>query len=110
MLEGFKLSWIIPEKQIFRKFLDMQSIYGFEAAWSGGDCVDDFVLVIMRSNDLFQSNTGEYGSFDQLQTMDVATFIQFHNFTCDFIEICTAEKGFHTLLPPLKEKCFSDSE
>ena len=43
--------------------------------------------------------------------MDVATFNQFHNFTCDLlIEIDTAEKGFHTLLPPLKEKCSSDSE
>ena len=47
---------------------------------------------------------------DQEQTMDVATFNQFHNFTCNLIEIDTAEKGFHTLLPPLKEKCFSDSE
>ena len=42
--------------------------------------------------------------------MDVATFNQFHNFTCYLIEIDTAKKGFHTLLPPLKEKCFSDSE
>ena len=32
--------------------------------------------------------------------MDVATFNKFHNFTCDLIEIDTAEKGFHTLLPP----------
>ena len=30
--------------------------------------------------------------------------------TCDLIKIDTAEKGFHSLLPPLKEKCFSDSE
>ena len=44
------------------------------------------------------------------QTIDVATFNQFHNFTCNLIEIDTAEKVFHTLLPPLKEKCFSDSE
>ena len=40
-----------------------QSIYEFEAARSGGDCEDDFVSVITRSNDLFQSNTGEYGYF-----------------------------------------------
>ena len=36
---------------------------------------------------------------------------QFHNFSRDLIEIDTAEKGFHTLLPPLKESaCFSDNE
>ena len=57
---------------------------------SGGDCKNDFVSVIMRSNDLFQMNIGEYGSFDQSQTLDIATFNQFHNFTCDLVEIDTA--------------------
>ena len=94
----------IPEKRMFCNFLDMQSIFEFEAEWSGGDCVDDFVSVIMRSNNLFQSSTGEYGYFDHSQTMDVATSNQFHNFTCNLIEIYTAEKGIHTLVPPFERK------
>ena len=41
---------------------------------------------------------------DHSQTMDVATSNQFHNFTCNLIEIYTAEKGIHTLVPPFERK------
>ena len=37
----------------------------------------------MRSNDLFQSSTGEYGSFDQSQTMESKKYTRKNLFLCN---------------------------
>ena len=101
----------IPEKRMFRNFLDMQSIFEFEAEWSGGDCVDDFVSVIMRSNDLFHSST----IYRNMVILIIRRqwmwqhLISFITSLAILLRFTLLKKVFTLLFLLLKEKCFIDS-
>ena len=63
-----------------------------------------------KQSRLHKTTTGHTSSFDQSQAMDRVTFRQISHVTCGVAMIDPTEKPFHYLIPPLKEKCFNDSE
>ena len=84
----------------------MQLIYGLEASHDD----DTFTSTIVKSCKMFTKTFEQFSSFDQTQTVDVASFAQMQNFDCPIAHIDPTEKSFHFLVPPQKEKCFNDFE
>ena len=105
-LQRFQKSWVSPEKQMFLKFLDMQYMYTLESHSSN----DTFVSMIVKSNELLRSSVGYSTSVNQSQQENWITLQQIANYDCEVSSIDASEKPFYRLLPPLKEKCFNDTD
>ena len=101
-LENMKMSWCGPEKQLLKKFLDLQHLNIIEQSNS-----NEFLQNIYSEAFNLTSN------FTSVEQMSVNTqFLieqkQFHS--CDVYNIDATNKPSYKLLSPLREKCFSDTE
>ena len=106
-LEGMKKSWMGPEKQIFLKFLDLQSMYCLENVHN---CDDEFFSSLCKSNDILKESFGKFTLIEQTQGAEAVFFPRTEFFSCAVSSLDATEKNFHCLSPPLKEKCFNDAE
>ena len=104
ILEGVSKSWLRPEKQMFLKFLGMQHVK--QLCTSNHE--NDFLVLVCEQ--LQSKIKGEYNSLGQMQTQDVVIMQQIKNFSCETAMINPEKKEYHFLLPPFKEKYFSDTE
>ena len=103
-LERIKISWCGPEKQMFKKFLDLQSLNSVDT---------------LPDNDIMKSMFGEFrdkipsSDFSSVNQMTIdTTFVlqQSSYITCPVKFIDATDKTCYKLLPPLTERCFDDNE
>ena len=89
---------------MFLKFLGMQHVK--QLCTSNHE--NDFLVLVCEQ--LQSKIKGEYNSLGQMQTQDVVIMQQINNFSCKTAMINPEKKEYHFLLPPFKEKYFSDTE
>ena len=105
ILEGVRKSWILPEKQMFLKFLGMQHVKLLIAS----KCCDENFLAVVYE-EVHSKTKDDYSSFGQSQVQDVVMMQQVNNFSCNVSMIDAEKKDYQFLIPPFKEKYFCDSE
>ena len=104
-LERTKLSWCGPEKQMFTKFLDLQSIRRME----NNDSASDSDLFEAIHQAIIKPSAGaNFSSLEQTKCGIMQVLEQCQYFSCPVHEIDATKRICHRLLPPLKEKCFND--
>ena len=101
ILENLKLSWCGPEKQMLKKFIDIQSIHYLKA--SSDPFFDMVYSGIIHPNSSFTS-------IDQMAFQTDFLSKQSTNFSCQVCEIDATFKSLYKLLPPIREKCFKDRD
>ena len=107
-LEGVQKSWNGPEKQMLAKFIDMQYMYTLQTSTVVGS-KDDFMTLVCKNSHLFKNESRSYGSLHQFALQDVI-IIELKCHDCAASMLDAEEKPFQSLISPLKEKCFSDTE
>ena len=103
LLEGISKSWILPEKQMFLKFLGMQKIKQVCSLQTS----DDNLQAILYQQ--VYSGTADYSSVGQTKTCDTTHVQRRENISCNVFKL-NATKLYEHLVPPYKEKCFSAAE
>ena len=103
ILERTKMSWFGPEKQMFIKFLDLQSLK------TTGPGKGEPLVELIHS-DIFAHHSTNFSSVDQMSYNTTFLLHQNHYYSCISKEIDAREKNYHELLPPLRKKCFNDIE
>ena len=73
-LEGIKNSWINPETQMFRKFLELQSIFNIESKENTSN--DSFLSLVIKHHQQLKKMSGYSTPFDQSKAHDTAIFTQ----------------------------------
>ena len=105
-LEGVQKSWNCPEKQMFSKFLGMQEMRTIQKT-IGSD--QHFASIIFQDTVLFKEPLG-FDSLNQSSVPDIITSQQLQHHNCIVSLVDAEEKPFQYLVPPIKEKCFTDPE
>ena len=106
VLEGIRKSWISPEKQMFLKFTDMQRLKYFSDSLQ--NC-DDF-LALVRDHIIHSNVSENCGSLGQTMSEDILMMQSLNNISCGVSQIDAKVKSYQQLVPPFKEKYFTDSE
>ena len=105
VLEGVSKSWILPEKQMFLKFLGMQRIKQLTTMRSHGD---DFLSSLYEQIQLKAKN--DSGSLGQSQSQDLLTIQQIESFHVKCQNLMLKKKEYQHLVLPFREKCLTDTE
>ena len=107
VLESMCKSWQGPEKQMFSKFLDLQ----FLKTLTSGNLVGDEHGLVQNicSIPMFKPSI-VHSSVEQTSSESDIVSVQRSNYTCDISQIDATEKKYQTILSPLTEKVFDDSE
>lgn len=102
ILEGTKKSWLIPEKQMFLKYLDLQLI-----RHCANDDNDSFVNEICKENMLGCSLTKAVLWHSNQDDVIINQMKYFH---CPVNQVDATMKPYQLAIPPCKERCFDDYE
>ena len=107
ILEGMKKSWVSPEKQMFSKFINLQSLSIFTAKEhdSGFLCLLNKENIILHTDDEAGSS-----SVDQTQVNDQFTLEMIVNQNCEVSSIIATKKEYQMLACPIYERCLNDAE
>lgn len=106
ILEGMKKSWISPEKQMFSKFVNLQSLSIFTAK----EHTSDFLSLLNKENVFHTEDEAGSSSVDQTQVDDQFTREMIVNQHCEVSSINAIKSGYQVLAYPLYERCLSDAE
>ena len=99
-LESMKISWCGPEKQMLKKFLDIQSFNDFHEE------SDNYFTEQVYKNTI--KSVTNFTSVDQMSFDTVFLTKQCHNYSCAVHDIDGTEKYCYQLMPPFREGFFSD--
>ena len=100
-----KKSWILPEKQMFRKFSSLQQLMFFD----GDNLSRDFLNAVYEEKLLLLPSTVGSSSVDQSMS-DTVSVETVRNFYCPVTELSAVEKMHQQLISPLYNKCFTAVE
>ena len=103
LLEGISKSWILPEKQMFLKFLGMQKIKQLSLQQVSDD---NFEMMLYHK---VYSGTEDYSSVGQTKVCDVTFLQRRDNCFCE-VDKVNATKFCDCFVPPYKERCFSEAQ
>lgn len=106
ILEGISKSWVSPEKQMFLKFSEVQRLKSFSDSLQKGD---DFLALICDHMSRGKANE-DCGSLGQMMSEDTLMMQEFKNVFCCVSLINAEIKPHQHLIPPYKEKYFTDPE
>lgn len=106
ILEGISKSWVSPEKQMFLKFSEVQRLQSFSDSLQKGD---NFLALVCDHMKMDKANE-DCGSLGQTMSEDTMTMQDFNNFSCCVSQIDAEMKPYQHLIPPFKEKYFTDPE
>lgn len=107
ILEGMKKSWVSPEKQMFSKFINLQSLSIFTTKEHNSD-----FLSLLNTENVISCSDDEAGSSSvgQSQVSDQFTIEMIVNQNCDVSSIIAIKQPYQVLACPLYEKSLSDAE
>ena len=107
-LEGLQKSWNGPEKQMFKKFLDLQAI---TVGHASGSC--NSLLNMMFASALLTpstSSSGNFSSFNQTSMNSLYLVEQTVYHVCPVRSLDATLKEKYLLSQPKREKCFNPQE
>ena len=107
ILEGMKKSWVVPEKQMFSKFINLQNVSIFTAKEHASDFLD---LLNKEKVIVHTDNEGGSSSVDITQVDDQFTMEMIGNQCCAVSSINAIKQTYQVLACPLYERCLSDTE
>ena len=107
ILKGMKKSWVSPEKQMFSKFINLQSLSIFTTKEHNSD-----FLSLLNTENVISCSDDEAGSSSvgQSQVSDEFTIEMIANQNCDVSSIIAIKQPYQVLACPLYEKSLSDVE
>ena len=106
ILEGISKSWVSPEKQMFQKFSAVQRLKSFSESLPKDN---GFLGLICKHMSGGTANE-DCGSFGQMMSEDSLMMQEFKNISCCVSLVDAEIKPHQHLIPPFKEKYFTDPE
>jgi hypothetical protein len=106
ILEGISKSWVSPEKQMFLKFSEVQRLKSLSDSLRK----EDGFLGLICDHMSRGKPSDESGSLGQMMLDDTLMIQEFKNVSCCVSLIDAEIKPHQHLIPPYKEKYFTDPE